>query len=234
MPKTKIAIIGDFDHTKKSHALLNQSLDWLRETHEFSYEWLDTERVEREGGKILDHYCGIWSAPGSPFRSLEGALTAIRHARENNIPHLGTCGGFQHTIIEIARDVLGIVHADHEEYNGTSSHLIISRLACSLSGKTMAVKIKDGSKAFDCYKQSLATENYYCNFGINPDYREQFEQSILKISGVDQDNEIRIIEIPTNGFFICTLFVPQTRTTREQPHPLIHRFIEESIMRSRS
>jgi CTP synthase (UTP-ammonia lyase) len=229
MTKAKIAIVGDFDQTKKSHALLNQSLDWLGETHEFSYEWLDTERVEKENGKLLDRYCGIWSAPGSPFKSLEGALTAIRHARENNIPHLGTCGGFQHTIIEIARNVLGIGHAGHEEYDAMSQQLIISRLACSLSGKTMSVTIKEKSQAFECYKQSQVTENYYCNFGINPDYRDQLEHSILKISGVDQDNDIRIFEIPGDDFFICTLFVPQTRATREQPHPIIKRFVEACI-----
>jgi CTP synthase (UTP-ammonia lyase) len=229
MTKAKIAIVGDFNSTLRSHILLNQSLNWLQEKNEFRYEWLETTQVKDEGHRLLDQYRGIWSAPGGPFKSLEGALTAIRYARERNIPHLGTCGGFQHTIIEIARNVLGITNAQHEEYESTSQLLIINRMACSLSGKTMAIKIEEKSQAFKCYKKAQAMEDYFCNFGINPNYRDKLEHTILKISGIDQDNEIRIMEIPKNDFFIATLFVPQTKATKEKPHPIIKSFIEECI-----
>jgi len=234
MNKVKIGIIGDFNKSYKSHIMLNQSLEWLKETDDFDYEWLDTLSVQCKGEVLLKGYSGIWSAPGSPFKSLDGALEAIHYARVNNIPHLGTCGGMQHTIIEFARNVLGFKNAQHEEYNQNSSELFISKLTCSLAGRTMKIEIKEGSKTFGCYKAYESIEDYYCNFGINPEFRDQLNHPEFLVSGIDQDNEIRIIEIPKNDFFIATLFVPQSRVTKGNPHPIIKKFIEESLKRGRA
>jgi CTP synthase (UTP-ammonia lyase) len=228
-----IGIIGEFNPANKTHRALNQSLEWLKETAEFEYRWIDTLSVHKEGERLLGQLTGIWSAPGSPFKSLEGALEAIRFAGENNIPHLGTCAGFQHAIIEFARNVLQIPGAQHEEYDSNSSKLFISRLACSLVGSSMTVHVKEGTKAYQCYGRSEATEDYYCNFGINPDFKAMLVHPALNISGVDQDGEIRIIEIPENNFFVATLFVPQSRGTREFPHPIISAFVRESTRRRR-
>lgn len=229
MKKARIGVIGEYSSDKKTHLSLNQSLDWLRNDYPFEYEWIDTTDVERNCDVILKDFSGIWSAPGTPFNSLDGAIKAIEYARINNIPHLGTCGGFQHTIIEFARNVLGIKEAQHEEYDNHAPVLFISRLICSLAGKTLSILIREGSKAFQCYQKSEAEEDYYCNFGINPDFKGQLEHSDLLISGVDQDNEIRIIEIPNHRFFVATLFVPQSKSTKENPHPIIKSFIQESL-----
>lgn len=113
------------------HSMLEKSLDWLKTELDFEYEWISTDRVSTDSS-CLKKLSGIWSAPGSPFISLNGALRAIQYARENNVPHLGTCAGFQHTIIELARNILGIEDAQHEEYDATSEKLFISKLTCSL------------------------------------------------------------------------------------------------------
>lgn len=227
----KIGIVGEYYENFKPHSLLNQSLDWLKENEDFQYEWLDTLRVKDEGSKLLSQYSGIWSAPGSPFKSLDGALQAIKYARENNVPHLGTCAGLQHTIIEFARNVLGVADAQHEEYDSTSNTLFISRLACSLAGKTMSIRIEEGTLAHRCYQSTRSVEDYYCNFGINPEFKSRLNHPMLKISGIDQDNEIRIIEIPQNDFFLATLFVPQSRAKREHPHPIIKTFVQACLRR---
>jgi CTP synthase (UTP-ammonia lyase) len=140
----------------------------------------------------------------------------------------------QHTVIEFARNVIGFKNVQHEEYNQNSAELIISKLQCSLSGKTMELTIMEGTKAFDCYKSYSSIEDYYCSFGINPEFKSKLNHDDFRISGVDQDNEIRIIEIPKNDFFMATLFVPQSRGTKEKPHPIIKMFIEESIKRGRA
>lgn len=93
----------------------------------------------------------------------------------------------------------------------------------------MTVNLKEGSKAFECYRSNETTEEYYCNFGINPAFKEKLEHNTFRISGVDQDNEIRIIELVNHRFFISTLFVPQTNSTEDQPHPIIERFVLECI-----
>jgi len=74
--KTKIAIIGEYYNNFEPHISLNTSLDYLSEEYSFGYEWIETELVEKERDGLLKQYAGIWSAPGSPFKSLAGALYA--------------------------------------------------------------------------------------------------------------------------------------------------------------
>jgi CTP synthase (UTP-ammonia lyase) len=224
--KPKIAIIGEYYDTFVPHTALNESLDYLKAKYDFDYEWIETLTVEKYRDEILKGFTGIWSAPGSPFKSLDGALHAITFARLKDVPHLGTCAGFQHAVIELARSILGIKDAQHEEYDTMSSNLFVSRMACSLAGKTMDVFLKKDTLAHKLYGIDRAEENYYCNFGINPTFKSSLIHPQILISGVDQDEEIRIMELPSKRFFIITLFVPQTRSTIEVPHPLIKGFVE--------
>ena len=221
----KIAVIGEFCDIDP-HTALNRVLDDLKTVREFDYEWVDTLRVEQEKDRLLGQYAGIWSAPGSPFKSLDGALTAVAWARENDIPHLGTCAGFQHAVLDIARNLLGIRDAQHEEYDAGASTLFVSRLACSLAGKTMAVSLTPGSLSQFLYGRDRTEEDYYCNFAINPQFRDRLDHPRIRIAGTDQDDEIRIIELPDNRFFVLTLFVPQTRSAPGAPHPLIRGFLD--------
>jgi CTP synthase (UTP-ammonia lyase) len=224
--KPKIAVIGEYYDNFEPHTSLSRSLDYLKDDYDFEYEWIETEIVEKEKDRLLTNYAGIWSAPGSPFKSLDGALYAITFARLKNIPHFGTCAGFQHAIIELARNVLGIEDAQHEEYDDKSSRLFINRMAFSLAGKTMDVHLKKGTLAHTLYGIDKATENYYCNFGINPAFKHYLAHPQIAVSGVDQDDEIRILEVPGHRFFMITLFVPQTRSRPESPHPLIRGFVK--------
>lgn len=224
--RTRIAVIGEYCDTFRPHSALNESLNSFQKKYDFEYEWIDTIAVETRRDSLLENFSGIWSAPGSPFKSLEGALYAISYARLNDIPHLGTCAGFQHAIIEIARNILGVEDAQHEEYSPGSSNLFVNKLVCSLAGQTMDVVLKKGSLAHNLYGTHKTQENYYCNFGINPGFRNLLNHPSILISGVDQDNEIRLVELTNLRFFIISLFVPQTKSTPKSPHPLIKGFIQ--------
>jgi CTP synthase (UTP-ammonia lyase) len=206
---------------------MQESLELLQNNYAFKYEWIDTDLAVKNSN--LQKLCGIWSASGSPFKNIEGVLNAIHYARTNNIPYLGTCGGFQHTIIEYAKNVLNISDADHEEYNPSSKSLIITKMSCSLAGTKSKVIIKENSFAYSCYKSHESIEDFFCSYGINPTYTNQILNSDLKISGVDTNNDIRIIELSLHPYFIATLFVPQTKIENNTPHPLIARFIEKCI-----
>jgi CTP synthase (UTP-ammonia lyase) len=157
---------------------------------------------------------------------MQGALNAIRVARESDLVLIGTCGGFQHIVLEYAQNVLGIEDASHEEYDPYASRLFLTRLACSLVGKTMQVFVEKDSLAFHAYGRAVADEHYYCNFGLNPEYRAQLHEAGLRVVGTDQDGEARIVEISWLRFFVGTLFVPQTSSTPEHPHPLILAYLE--------
>jgi len=222
----KIAVVGEPIEGSRSQVFLNKSLDDLRDTYDFQYEWVDTGTIEVSGPSLLGCYAGFWSAPGGQFKSTTGALSAIHYARENDVPHLATCGGFQHTIMEIARDLLGIESADHEEYAPNETNLIITKMACSLKGKTGEVLIEPNTLAHRFYNCALAEEDFLCTFGVNPAFRSRFTHPLLKISGKDSFDEIRILEIPENLFFMGTLFVPQLRSSKEKPHPIIEGFVK--------
>ncbi len=224
----KIAVIGEFKSNNLTHVKLNSALEdfSIIKNCKIEYNWIDTNLLEENPSKILKDYHGIWSAPGSPFNSLKGALNAIEYARNNDVPHLGTCAGFQHSVVEIAKDMLGYEAAQHEEYNPESSELFINKLVCSLAGKTMQVNIKEGTKAFELYRANMASEDYYCNFGINPAFLHKLVHPTLVFSGIDQEDEIRILELTDKRFFMATLFVPQSKSTQENPHPIISGFID--------
>ena len=90
----------------------------------------------------------------------------------------------------------------------------------------MQVAVVPGSRAFAAYGREHVEEQYYCNFGLNPAYQGQLHEGGLRIVGVDQDGEARIIEIPGHRFFLATLFVPQCTSSPAQPHPLILAYLD--------
>src|SRR5262249_29243234 len=152
----------------------------------------------------------IWIAPGSPYKNMDAALAAIRYARENQVPLLGTCGGFQHIVIECARNVMGFTDAEHAETNPYASVLFISRLECSLVGRTMTIRLVPGSLLVQAYGRPTTEEGYYCNFGVNPAFVEVLRTGPLRIAASDAEGEIRAVELPGHPFFVGILFIPQT------------------------
>ena len=157
---------------------------------------------------------------------------SIQHARENGIPCLGTCGGFQHMILEYARNVLNFKDAQHAEYDPYASDLFISQLACSLAGRGMRLTFVEGSRVAALYGSLSATEAYYCNFGVNPDKIRLLTSSELRITGSDAEGELRVIELPDHPFFLGTLFVPQARSTADNPHPLVSAFLKAASVKT--
>lgn len=218
MRTTKIGIIGDFNPEYAVHRLTNAAFGHARKALGESVEiqWLATDEEHR-----FAEYQGLLCAPGSPYKSFLGALEGIRYARENNVPFLGTCGGFQHLVIEYARNVMDISDAAHAETDPDASRLIVSRLVCSLVGQTMSVEIVPGTKAAAIFPLGKTRESFYCNFGLNPEYKERLEGAGLTVSGYDQNREVRIVELTKHPFYFGTLFVPQAQSTDENPHPLI-------------
>lgn len=228
-----VAVIGDFDDTLTPHVATNDALAHAATALglDVRVEWLAPVTLEDDLGAV-PAADGLWCAPGSPYSSLSGALAALRHGRENGVPTLGTCGGCQHIIIEYARNVLGFEDAQHAEYDPYSSRLFVSELACSLAGRTMPVSLDPGSRAAAVYGATRVHEQYYCNFGLNREYQQTLDDGGLRVVGVDDDGEARVLELPAHPFYLATLFVPQTRSTAERPHPLVSAFLRAARDRS--
>lgn len=227
MADARIAVVGDYQPENPTHTMIASAADHSDSLSGWStsIEWVPTEQAEALDEGQLATFAGFWIAPGSPYRSIAGALAIIRYARRHDRPLLGTCGGFQHVVLEFARDVLGFTDAAHAEYDPYASKLFISELSCSLVGQTMAVTLRPGTRAAEIYPSGSSTERYYCNFGLNPDYTDALVAGGLAVSGVDQDDEPRIIELPDLRFFLATLFVPQTSSSAATPHPVVTSFV---------
>jgi CTP synthase (UTP-ammonia lyase) len=225
---TRIAIIGDRDPDNPNHLSTEAAL-----AHSATALGLRVESIWFATDALLDSSSlgqlarsnGVFCTTGSPYRSLEGALRAIRLARERRVPFLGTCGGFQHAVIEYARNVLGLTRANHGEYADNAADALIAPLECSLAGQTFEVALQAASRAAACYGQTQARERYYCSYGVNPSWQEPLGEHGLPIVGTAADGTPRIMELPDHPFFVATLFVPQSRSTAEEPHPLVSGFV---------
>jgi len=231
MRSTAIAIVADYDSSNRTHAATGDAIEDCSATLGFSIEhrWIGTEELAAaDGTRQLAGCDGIWIGPGSPYKSMEAALRTIRLAREQGIPLLGTCGGFQHIILEYARNVLGYADAEHAETQPGASRLFISRLACSLVGRTMTIALQPKSLVARLYGRTTVQEQYQCNFGVNPDYVETLRLSALKIVGSDEEGAVRVVELPEHSFFVGSLFLPQMTSTRSTPHPLVLGLIKAS------
>ena len=126
-------------------------------------------------------------------------------------------------VIEYARNVLGFEDAQHAEYDPYASELFISALSCSLVGQTMNVRLDPGSRAARFYGKSEVSEQYYCNFGLNPEHQQRLNYGGLHMVGTDQDGKACVVELPDRTFYLATLFVPQLSSQPDSPHSLIGR-----------
>jgi CTP synthase (UTP-ammonia lyase) len=224
----KIGVIGDHNAGNPTHVATTDALRHAAASLNLSVdvEWVPTDSVGDSPQSLLKDFAGLFISPGSPYKSMSGALNAIRFAREGDLPLLGTCGGLQHMVIEFARNVLGFKDAAHAEYDPYASTLFVTPLSCSLVGREMSLEFAPGSRVAAAYGRGEAVESYYCNFGVNPEYQDRLHESDFRIVGTDANDEPRILEIPQLRFFIGSLFVPQVRSRPEEPHPLVLAFVE--------
>src|SRR6266851_6998549 len=181
----RIGLIGDFNPSVKAHIAIPQAVALAANNLECDAEtsWLATLLLERNTEQLLSAYDALWCVPASPYASMEGALTAIRFAREQGIPFLGTCGGSQHALIEYARNVLGLTEADHAESNPSTAFPLIAPLLCALVEASDTILLKPGSRIATIYGVEAIVEQYHCSFGLNSQYLSMFEQSSLHITG---------------------------------------------------
>jgi CTP synthase (UTP-ammonia lyase) len=225
-----VVVVGDYGAERPTHKATQRALEHAVQPP-LRFEWLATEVVERMDDAELASYAGLLIAPGSPYQSMEGALKAIRVARERGVPLLGTCGGFQHVAIEFVRDVLGIEGAEHEESSPDACELAVTRLPGSLADQEHEVFFASGSRVAAIYEASAAVEPFFCSFGLNPEYRSGVVERGLVISGTGTDGAARVFELPEHPFFIATLYVPQARYKPENPHPLVTAFVAAAVAR---
>lgn len=225
MKMLQIGLIGDFDPAVTAHQAIPIALELAAQELGRPAEgvWIPTDRI-KSGGDV-SQFDALWCVPASPYRSMEGALTAIRFAREQQRVFLGTCGGFQHVIIEFARSVLGWSDADHAETSVNAARAVISELSCALVEATDTVSFRSGTRIASAYGATSAMEGYRCRYGLNTTFREALTNGPLRVSAVDGAGDVRAVELDGHPFFVATLFQPERAALGGTTPPLVRAFL---------
>ncbi len=217
----RIALVGDFNPDVVAHQAIPLAIDDAAAVQELiaDYDWLATDEIA--SADDLVGYDAIWVVPASPYKNAQGAFTAIRYARENGVPFLGTCGGFQHALIEYARNVMGWDDAAHAETD-SEGRMVVTPLACSLVEQTGTIELRPNTLISRAYGKDAIDEGYHCNYGVAPEFAAELDKSDLRVTGWDEEGEVRAVELVTHPFFVATLFQHERAALSGRPAPLVH------------
>jgi CTP synthase (UTP-ammonia lyase) len=220
----RIALIGDYNREVTAHRAIPEAIKLAGAALGVAVEGLWVHSTDLPGTE-LGEFNGFWVVPASPYENTEGVLDAIRYARENHRPFLGSCGGFQHLILEYARNVLGMANADHGETNPEGERLVITPLTCSLVEKSEDI-VLDGGIVRRAYATDRIQEEYRCNYGINPQFESELFKAYLKPTAHGASGEVRAVELRGHPFYVGTLFQSERRALKGEAPPLAVAFVQ--------
>ena len=222
----RIALVGDRSENVVAHRAIPVALRMAVESlrAEVSWEWIHSRTLTTPVTEQLEPFAAVWCVPGSPYENARGVIEAIRFARESHRPFLGTCGGFQHAMLEYAEAVWGVT-ALHAETERDAENPVIAPLVCALVEVRGGLHFQPGSRLAKIYGRETAHEEYHCSYGLNPAYADRLQSGPLKVAARDDDNSVRAVELDDHPFFIGTLFQPERAALRDQVPPLVKAFV---------
>jgi CTP synthase len=198
-------------------------------------EHIDSKTAQKMLGK-LD---GILVAPGFGERGIEGKITTVRYARENNIPFFGICLGMQMAVIEFSRNVLNMKDANSSEMNSETTNPVINLMeeqkTITEKGGTMRLgawkcDLKPNSLAHKIYQKTTISERHRHRYEYNSDYRQQLENAGFIATGTNPETGlVEIIEIENHPYFIGVQYHPEYKSTVANPHPLFVSFVAAAV-----
>lgn len=229
MSALQVGLIGDRNDGVIAHRAIPLALQMAAEACGAMIDpvWLPTETIG--DGAALAEFDGLWCVPASPYRDMDGALAAIRVARERHVPFHGTCGGFQHAVIEYVRNVLGWHDAEHAETAPGAQRQVIVPLSCSLVEVTDALRLVDGSRLAKSYGATEIAEGYHCSYGLNPVFRTALADGPLRINALDHAGDVRGLELNGHPFFVATLFQHERGALQGRLPPPVRAFAQAMI-----
>jgi CTP synthase len=203
--------------------------------------WIDTEEIEKTGKGIQELFSldGILVPGGFGKRGKEGMLKAIQVARERKIPYFGICLGMQTAVIEFARNVVGLAHADSTEFDEDTPHKVVFKLRdllhVDVMGGTMRLgsypcELAPGSLASRVYGSESIQERHRHRYEVNTAYLDRIEAAGMKFSGKSPDKMfMEMVEIPDHPYFLACQFHPEFKSRPLEPHPMFKGFIEAAL-----
>lgn len=228
MPKPHLALVGDYSPDVVAHQAIPLALALAHSagTPAPGWTWVHTDTLTGDVPARLQAFDGIWVVPGSPYANTAGAISAIRLAREQGRPFLGTCGGFQHALLEYAGAVWGVPSPVHAEVDPDATDPVISPLSCGLVEKKGTIRFEPGSRLLAVHGVAETVEGYHCRYGLNAKYADRLASGPLRVAARDLDGDVRAIELDGHPFFVATLYQPERSGLGGAPHPLIGAFVD--------
>lgn len=243
--EVRIGLIGKYVELKDSYKSISEAFIHAGAVNDckVQLEWIHSESLTEENIPTkFNGLKGILVAPGFGNRGIEGKILAIKYARENNLPFLGICLGMQCTVIEFARNVIGLRDAHSREMNPATSSPVIDLLenqkSISNLGGTMRLgsytcEIEEGTLAYKIYQKKKVNERHRHRYEFNNEYKKQFTDAGMVLSGINPEGGlVEIIELPEHPFFIGVQFHPEYKSTVENPHPLFISFVEAALKKA--
>ena len=203
-------------------------------------KWIDSETVTPENAdELFSDVDGILVPGGFGDRGIDGKIEAIRYARTHGLPFLGLCLGMQLSIVEFARDVVGLKDAHSVELDPQTTnpviHIMPDQIGIEDIGGTLRLGsypcvLNKESKAYQLYGSENIEERHRHRYEVNNDYRDQLEKAGMMLSGLSPDGRIvEMVEIPEHPWFIATQAHPEFKSRPNKPHPLFKGFIEAAL-----
>ncbi len=240
--EVRVALVGKYTQLHDAYISVVEALKHggISNKTAVDIKWIDSEEItEENAAKYLGDVDGILVPGGFGDRGIEGMITSIKYARENNIPFLGLCLGMQLAIVEFARHVVGYTDAHSIEFDPNTQHPMINFLPDHNSlediGGTLRLGsypcvLDEDSKAFELYGTTDITERHRHRYEVNNDYRNVLVQNGLKLCGMSPDGRIvEMIELPANKFHMATQAHPELKSRPNRPHPLFSGFIKAAL-----
>jgi len=201
--------------------------------------WVRAEDIERDGAEAHIHgLAGLLVAPGFGERGIEGKIAAIHYIRTQKIPFLGICLGLQCAVIEFARSVCGLEHANSTEFRQTEQNVIdmmLEQKKVKEYGGTMRLgaypcRIEKGTKAHRAYKADLISERHRHRYEVNNGFKDLLAEKGMVFSGICPDNNlVEMIELPDHPWFVAGQFHPELKSRATNAHPLFREFVKAAI-----
>lgn len=240
--KVNIAIVGKYVHLADTYKSLNEALTHggISNRAKVKLNFIDSETIDPEDVEASIGDADAILVPGGfGERGVEGKISAIRWAREHEVPFFGICLGMQLAVVEFARNVLGHTDAHSREFNEKAEHILIELMDEQQNvvdkGGTMRLggwpcALREGSTVRKLYGVKEISERHRHRYEVNPSYFDSLEQAGLKVSGRSPDGKLaEMIELNSHPFFVACQFHPEFKSKPLQPHPLFSAFIKAAL-----
>jgi CTP synthase len=242
----EIALIGKYIELQDSYKSISEAFIHAGSSNEtkVNIRWVHSESLEIDNfEEKLKGVNGILVAPGFGDRGIEGKISAVKYAREHNIPFFGICLGMQMAVIEFARNVLNLQDAFSTEMKSDCKNPVInlmeSQEKVTEKGGTMRLgawdcQISKNSKAFEAYQSEMIKERHRHRYEFNNEYVTQYKDAGMIATGTNpKTGLVEIIEIPTHPWFVGVQYHPEYKSTVLKPHPLFVDFIKAALKQSK-